>query len=57
MKFKHRHRRHSRKYNSRQVLKIWENHITEIHDLNNLPENLGLEPKQEIGEDEKGPYI
>jgi len=57
MKYKHRHQRHSRKYNSRQILKIWKNHITEIHDLNNLPENLELEPKQEMGADEKGPYI
>jgi hypothetical protein len=57
VKLKHRVQRHSRKYKSRQVLKIWENHITEIHDLNNLPENLKLKPKQEIGADEKGPYI
>jgi hypothetical protein len=35
-------------------MKIWKNHITEIHDLNNLPENVELEPKQEIGPDEKG---
>jgi hypothetical protein len=55
VKFKHRQKGHSRKYNSRQVLKIWENHITEIHDLNNQPENLELEPTQEIGADEKGP--
>jgi hypothetical protein len=57
MKYKHRHQRHSRKYNSRQAPKIWENHITEIHDLNNLPKNPELEPKQEIGANEKGPYI
>jgi len=57
MKYKHRHQRHSRKYNSRQVPKTWENHITEIHDLNNLPENLELKPKYEIGADEKGPCI
>jgi len=57
VKFKHRQQRHARKYNSRQVRKIWGNHITEIHDLHNLPENLELKPKQEIGADEKGPYI
>jgi len=57
MKLKHRGQRHSRKYKSRQVLKIWENHITEIDNLHNLPENLKLKPIQEIGADEKGPYI
>jgi len=57
MKYKHRHQRHSRKYNSRQVPKYGRTTLKEIHNLNNLPENLELEPKQEIGADEKGPYI
>jgi len=38
----------------RQVLKIWENYITELY---NRPENLDAEPKEEADADEKGPYI
>jgi len=38
----------------RQVLKIWENYITELY---NQPGNLDAEPKEEIDADEKGPYI
>ena len=34
-----------------QVLKIWENYITELHDQPNRPETL------EVEADEKGPYI
>jgi hypothetical protein len=41
------------------VDKYWKYGRTtlQIHDLNNLPENLELEPEQEIRADEKGPYI
>jgi hypothetical protein len=33
------------------------NYITELYDQPNRPENLEVEPKQEIDVDEKGPYI
>jgi hypothetical protein len=41
----------------RQVLKIWENYVTEIYDRPNRPENLEVEPEEEVDADEKGPYI
>ena len=37
-----------------QVLKIWENYITELH---NRPETLEVEPEEEVDADEKGPCI
>jgi len=40
-----------------QVLKIWENYITELHDRPNRPQTLEVEPKEEADTDEKGPYI
>jgi hypothetical protein len=40
-----------------QVLKIWENYITELYDRLNLPETLEVEPEEEVDTDEKGPYI
>jgi hypothetical protein len=40
-----------------QVLKIWENYITELHDRPNQPENLEVELEEEVDADEKGPYI
>jgi hypothetical protein len=40
-----------------QVLKIWENYITELHDRPNRPETLEAEPEEEVDADEKGPYI
>jgi hypothetical protein len=40
-----------------QVLKIWENYITELYDQPNRPENLKVEPEEEVDADEKGPYI
>jgi hypothetical protein len=40
-----------------QVLKIWENYITELHDRPNRPETLEVEPEKEVEADEKGPYI
>jgi hypothetical protein len=39
------------------VLKIWENYITELHDRPNRPVFPEFEPEEEVGADEKGPYI
>ena len=39
-----------------QVLKIWENHITELYDRPNRPETLEVEPEEEVDTDDKGPY-
>ena len=41
----------------RQVLKIWENYITELYDRPNKPEPLDVEPEEEVDTDEKGPHI
>ena len=41
----------------RQMLKIWENYVTELYDRPNRPETLEAEPEQEVDTDEKGPYI
>jgi len=41
----------------RQVLKIWENYITELYDRPNRPETLEVEPEEEADTDEKGPHI
>ena len=38
----------------KQVLKIWENYVTELYDR---PETLEVEPEEEVDTDEKGPYI
>jgi len=40
----------------RQVLRIWENYVTELYDRPDRPETLEVEP-EEVGTDEKGPYI
>ena len=40
-----------------QVLKIWDNHITELYDQPNRPEILEVETEEEEDTDEKGPYI
>jgi hypothetical protein len=40
-----------------QVLKVWENHITELYDRPILPETLEVEPEEEVDTDDKGPYI
>jgi hypothetical protein len=40
-----------------QVLKIWQNCITEIHELSNRPEKLEVETEEEGDTDEKNPYI
>jgi hypothetical protein len=41
----------------RQVLKIWENYVTDLYDRTNRPETLEAEPEAEVDTDEKGPYI
>jgi hypothetical protein len=40
-----------------QVMKIWGNYITELHDRTNRPVTREVEPKEEVDADEKGPYI
>ena len=37
-------------------MKIWENYITELHDGPNRPENLEVEPEEEVYTDQKDPY-
>jgi hypothetical protein len=41
----------------RQVLKIWENYVTELYDRPNRTETLEVELVEEVDTDEKGPYI
>jgi hypothetical protein len=41
----------------RQILKIWENCITEHYNRSSQPENLEVEPEEEVDADDKGPYI
>ena len=42
----------------RQVLKIWENYVTELYDRPNRPETLDDEPEEEEEDtDEKSPFI
>ena len=38
----------------RQLLKIWENYITELHDRPNRTVTLEVEPEEEVDADEKG---
>jgi hypothetical protein len=40
-----------------QMLKIWENYITELYDQPNQPETLEVKPEEEVDTDEKRPYI
>jgi len=40
-----------------QVLKIWGNYMTELHNRPNRPETLKVEPVEEVDTDKKGPYI
>jgi hypothetical protein len=40
-----------------EVLKIWENYITELYNQPNRPENLQVEPEEEVDTDDKDPYI
>ena len=39
------------------MLKIWENYVTELYDRPNRPETLEVEPEEEVGTDEKDPYV
>ena len=39
-----------------QVLKIWENYITELYDRPNRQETLEFEPEKEVDTGEKGPH-
>jgi len=41
----------------KQVLKIWDNYVTELYDRTNRPEFLEVEPELEVETDEKIPYI
>lgn len=41
----------------RQVLRIWENYITELYDQPNWQLNLEVKPEQEVNTDENGSYI
>jgi len=48
----------NRTVDQRQILKIWENYVTELYDWLNQPETLEVEPEEEeVDTDEKGPYI
>ena len=40
-----------------QVLEIWQNYITELHDRPNRPETQEVEPEEEVNADKKGPCI
>jgi len=40
-----------------QVLKIWENYITELCDRPNQPETLEVEHEEEVDTEQKSPYI
>jgi hypothetical protein len=42
---------------SRQVLKIRENYITELYNQANQLEHLEGKPEEEVDVDEKGPFI
>jgi len=35
-----------------QVLKLWENYITELYDRPNRPETLEVEPEEEVDTDD-----
>jgi hypothetical protein len=41
----------------KQVLKIWEINVEELYDRSNRPENLNVEPEEEVDEEHKGPHI
>jgi hypothetical protein len=40
-----------------QVLKIWENYITVLHDISNRPVTLEVKPQEKLDADEKSTYI
>ena len=48
----------NRTVDQRQILKIWENYVTELYDRPNRPETLDDEPEEEEEDtDEKSPFI
>ena len=47
----------NRKVEQSQVLKIWDNYMTELRDRTNWLETLEVEPEKEVDKEEKGPYI
>ena len=49
--------RGNRIVDQKQMLKIWENCVTELYDRPNRPETLEVQPEEEVDTDEKGPYI
>jgi len=47
----------NRRVQQSQVLKIWENYITELHNRPNRPETLEVKLEEAVDAEEKGPYI
>ena len=45
----------NRKVDQKQVLKIWENYVTELYDRPNRPETLEVEPEEEVDKDVEDP--
>jgi hypothetical protein len=41
----------------KQVLRILEIYVEELYDRANRPENLNVEPEEEVDEDHKGPRL
>jgi hypothetical protein len=41
----------------KQVFKIWEIYVAELYDRANRPENLNVEPEEEVDADLKGLHI
>jgi hypothetical protein len=41
----------------REILKVWENYVTEFYDRANRQENLEVETEGEVDEDQKGPMF
>lgn len=41
----------------KEVQAVWENYIEELYDKANRPDEMGLEPEEDIEEDDKGPGI
>lgn len=40
----------------RQKLKIWDNYVTELYNQPNRPQNIEVEPQEEVDTDKKVPY-
>ena len=52
-KYWHRRPQGNRIVDRRQMLKIWENYVTELYDRPNRPQTLEVEPKEGVDTDEK----